>query len=318
MKINLDSSYVVRPAESEDGDRLSRRGGWRCSQAVQTSRWWLKRMVAILTIHLWNQMLKEPNVKNKAKKTEKKKIVLLPTVWKCGLSKTPPYHRASSPWAYMRISHHRFQVSELKIQTSCCSAPAPCFARNQSDVNRCLYLEERRFFVVIQTTSKHLGSVVSVPSLLSRWRRGGGAFIVSASTQRHLARLFLSLLRLMWRASTKQDLEAKRGEHVGWCRRVSVLSLPVNLYNVFFLYVWVRIVIYFNVNVFCVFDCFALTSAFTCTVAVSCFVLFLFIFLIWWFSHNCYSYCIVTIVSLFYCIFIWQLWRHVVHYKKKI
>ena len=69
----------------------------------------------------------------------------------------------------------------------------------------------------------------------------------------------------------------------------------------------------------CVFDCFALTSAFICAVAVYCLFLFvLFYFLIRRFPYNCYYYyCIVTIVSLFYCIFIWQLWRHVVHYKKK-
>ena len=68
----------------------------------------------------------------------------------------------------------------------------------------------------------------------------------------------------------------------------------------------------------CVFDCFALTSAFICAVAVSCLFLFVLFFLIRRFPYNCYYYyCIVTIVSLFYCIFIWQLWRHVVHYKKK-
>lgn len=65
------------------------------------------------------------------------------------------------------------------------------------------------FFLVIQTTSKcwawwslHLPFSVSGDE-------GGAAFIVSASTLRHLARLFLSLLRLMWGVSTKQDLETK-------------------------------------------------------------------------------------------------------------
>lgn len=38
---------------------------------------------------------------------------------------------------------------------------------------------------------------------------------MSASTPRHLAHLFLSLLRLMWRGSTKQDLEnKKKGENM--------------------------------------------------------------------------------------------------------
>lgn len=155
--------------------------------------------------------------KTKQKKRKKKKPCSCQLCGRVASVKTPPYNAEphhSGPTCVH--SHHRFQVSEVKIQTFCCSAPAPCFAPNQSDVNRCLYLEERPFFVVIQTTSKHLGSVVSVPPLLfSQRRRGGGAFIVSASTLRHLARLFLSLLRLMWRASTKARPGNKREERVG-------------------------------------------------------------------------------------------------------
>lgn len=49
----------------------------------------------------------EPNVENaevpKQRKKKKEKTLLLPTVWKHGLSKnTSIYHRASSLWAYMR------------------------------------------------------------------------------------------------------------------------------------------------------------------------------------------------------------------------
>lgn len=121
--------------------------------------------------------------------------------------KTPPYHRASSPWAYMRIytHNHRFQVSELKIQTFC-SAPAPCFAQNQSDVNRCLLFRgETVFFCSDSRQPLNTWAQWSpyLPPCSLSGDEAGGAFIVSASTRRHLARLFLSLLRLMWRASTK-------------------------------------------------------------------------------------------------------------------
>lgn len=67
-----------------------------------------KRMTPIQTIDYMepnvkkqteSQMLK---TKQKKKEERKKKILLLPTVWKGDLRKTPPYHRASSPWAYMR------------------------------------------------------------------------------------------------------------------------------------------------------------------------------------------------------------------------
>lgn len=59
-------------------------------------------MTPVLTIHFWNQMLKtqnEPNVKSKAKKERKK--LLLPTVWKGGLSKNTPI--PESLWAYMQM-----------------------------------------------------------------------------------------------------------------------------------------------------------------------------------------------------------------------
>uniref|UniRef100_A0A3B4YBC0 FBJ murine osteosarcoma viral oncogene homolog B n=1 Tax=Seriola lalandi dorsalis TaxID=1841481 RepID=A0A3B4YBC0_SERLL len=56
------------------------------------------------------------------------------------LQQGSPHH----PGPTCSYSHHRFQVSELKIQTFCCIAPASV-AQNQSDVNRCLYLEERHF-----------------------------------------------------------------------------------------------------------------------------------------------------------------------------
>lgn len=55
------------------------------------------------------------------------------------------------------------------------------------------------------------------------------------------------------------------------CCGVSVLSLPVNLYNMFF-----PVCLGENCDIFyclfvCAFGCFALTSAFICNVAVSCF-----------------------------------------------
>lgn len=162
--------------------------------------------------------------------------------------------------------------------------------------------------------------MVSVPPLFSQRRRGRGAFIVSVSTQRHLARLFLSLLRLT-ASEHKARPGNRRGEHVGWCCGVSVLSLPVNLYNLFFLYVWVRIVIYFNVYVCSCIWLFGIDLCFHLYCCRFSFFLFCFVFFFFnrEFPYNCYYYyCIVTIVSLFYCIFIRQLWRHVVHYKKKL
>lgn len=94
-------------------------------------------------------------LKTKQKKERKKKSC---SCQLCGrvtsekhLHTTEPHH----PGPTCAHTQHRFEVSELKIPTFCCSAPAMCFAQSQSDVNLCLYLEERRFFVVIQTTSKH-------------------------------------------------------------------------------------------------------------------------------------------------------------------
>lgn len=254
------------------------------------------------------------NTKQKKKRRKKKSC----SCQLCGrvisVKKTPPYHRASSPWAYMRIFKPLLwslwtedtdvllqRTSSVFCSESIRCEPMPLF---RPDV----------FFVVIQTTSKHWAQwSLYLPCSLSR-DEAGVHFIVSATTLRHLARLFLSLLRLMWRVSTKQDLETKRGEHVGWCCGVSVLSLPVNLYNLFFPVCLSKNCYIFLMSMFvCVFDCFALTSAFICTVAVSCFCSVC--FLIGRVPYNCYYYyCIVTSVSFFNCIFIWQLWRHVVHY----
>lgn len=173
---------------------------------------------------------------------------------------------------------------------------------------------------MIQTTSKHWAQwSLYLPCFLGG-DKAGVRFIVSASTLRHLARLFLSLLRLMWWVSTKQDLETK--EENLWAVVVewaSFLCLWICTICFSCMFEWELLYILMSMFV-CVFDCFALTSAFICAVAVSCLFLFVFFFfLIRRFPYNCYYYyCIVTIVSLFYCIFIWQLWRHVVHYKKKI
>lgn len=188
-----------------------------------------------------------PNFESKEKKQRKKSC----SCQLCGRVtsvKTPPHHRASSPWAYMRTftsslwSLSTEDTDDLLLRTSsmfCWESircePMPLFSGGM-------------FLCYVSDNLLTLGSVVSVPPLFSQRRRGRGAFIVSVSTLRHLARLFLSLLRL-----TASEHKARpgngRGEHVGWCCGVSVLSLPVNLYNLFFLYVWVRIVIYFNVYV---------------------------------------------------------------------
>lgn len=93
----------------------------------------------------------------KTNKTHRKKIFSCQLCGRVTSVKTPPYHRASSPWADMRI----FTPSLSATEDVCCSAPAQSFAHTHSDVNRCLYLEERLFLfsfflgIVIQTTSKH-------------------------------------------------------------------------------------------------------------------------------------------------------------------
>lgn len=69
----------------------------------------MKRMTPILPIDFWNQVLKTKkvlNVKNKEKKVTKERKKKSCSCQVCGRVtsvKTPPYHRASSPWAYMRI-----------------------------------------------------------------------------------------------------------------------------------------------------------------------------------------------------------------------
>lgn len=101
-------------------------------------------------------------------------------------------------------------------------------------VSWCLYLEERCFLYSVGTTSKLRASVVSVPPLRSSPRRGRGAFGASASTPRHLAHLFLSLLRLTLPQSTKATPGTVSGEYT-WSDVVewTSFSLPVNLYDLF-------------------------------------------------------------------------------------
>lgn len=125
----------------------------------------MKRIAPILPIvfFVFNQMLKtknELNVKNKAKQEIKewKKNPALAS-YKCGRVtsvKTPPYLRASSFRAYM-CSFTPSLWSLLTENTDVLWHQHHVFAWNQSDVNWCLYLEERCFlyFVGIQTTSKH-------------------------------------------------------------------------------------------------------------------------------------------------------------------
>lgn len=69
-----------------------------------------ERMTSILIIDFCNQMLKTKkrlNVKNKAKKKkkeeERKESCSCQLCGRVTSVKTPPYHGASSPWAYMRI-----------------------------------------------------------------------------------------------------------------------------------------------------------------------------------------------------------------------
>jgi len=132
-------------------------------------------------------MQKEPNVKNKEDKG--KETLLLPTVWKSSLGGNTSIPEPRHPGPTCLYSHHRFHVSELTIDvllqhTSSvfCSESMGCEP----------WPSDKGPFVVIKTTSKHLGSVVSVPPLFSQWRRVGGAFIVSVTSLRPLARLFLS------------------------------------------------------------------------------------------------------------------------------
>lgn len=102
-----------------------------------------------------------------------------------------------------------------------------------------------------------------------RW----GAFIVSVSTRRHRARFFLSLWRLIWRVSTQKD--KKRGTcGLIIVERASYLCLW-NCTICFFLDVWVRLVIYFYCLFVCMIHRFALISAFSCAVCISCIFIFL-------------------------------------------
>lgn len=148
-------------------------------------------------------MLKKTNdisVKNKAK-TANLIIKNALASCKCGRVtsvKTPRYRRASSFRTYIASFAPWLLKSPDWKQWRRDVAPASCFAQNQSYVSWCLYLEERCFLysVGIQTTSKHWASVVSVPPLRSSPPCGRVAFGASASTLRHLAHLFLSLLRL--------------------------------------------------------------------------------------------------------------------------
>lgn len=55
---------------------------------------------------------------------------------------TEPHH----PGPTCAYSHHCFEVCELKMQMFVAAHQLWVFAPNQSDVNRCLYYEERHFF----------------------------------------------------------------------------------------------------------------------------------------------------------------------------
>lgn len=116
-------------------------------------------------------------------------------------------------------------------------APASCLARNQSDVSWCLYLEERLFLysVGIQTTSKHWASVVSACLPCAHRRDVAGVRSLRVCPLWGTWPVYF-FLYWGWHGdrAQKQDLEQFQGIHVEWCCAVSVLSLPVNLYNLFF------------------------------------------------------------------------------------
>lgn len=108
-------------------------------------------MAFILTTDFCDQKFKKKETKqnNNRKKNKKQIKHTEKKIFSCQLCgrvtsvKTPPYHRASSPWADMRI----FTPSLSATEDVCCSAPAQSFAHTHSDVNRCLYLEERLFLL---------------------------------------------------------------------------------------------------------------------------------------------------------------------------
>lgn len=269
-------TFVMRLVKNEDGERFSRNWGRKHNEPGQTLMGVWIEDVSYPNHRLLQQKVEkkeEPNVKNKAKKKNSCSCQLCGRVTSV---KTPPYQRASSPSAYMRtftpsLSSLWTEDTDILLQSTSseyCSESIRCEPMP-------LFRGET-FFVVIQTTSKHLGSAVSVPPRFSQRRRGGGAFIMSVSTLRHLARLFLSLLRLMRRVSTKQDPRNKRGGHVGWCCKwASFLRLWICKICFPCMFEWEPLYILMFMFV-CVFHCFALTSAFSCTVAVSCFFFVLF------------------------------------------
>lgn len=89
-----------------------------------------------------------------------------------------------------------FAVTHQHLESNTCKV-MPLFRGNTS------------IFVGIQTTSKHRAQRPLAPPPPSQLRRGGGVFIASAAALRQLARLFLSLLRLTWRWSTKAKTRKK-------------------------------------------------------------------------------------------------------------
>lgn len=162
--------------------------------------------------------------------------------------KTPPHHRALSPWAYMCISTPSLSSLWTEDTDILLHRTSSVFC---SESIRCEPMPLFRGGTRLCSDSANLyalGSVVSVPPLFSQRGRAGGAFIVSVTTLRHLARLFISLLRLLWWVSTKQGLGTKGGL-VSWSEHPFFACEFVKF--VFFLYV--RTVMYFNVYVcFCV------------------------------------------------------------------
>lgn len=256
-------------------------------------------MTSILTIDFWNQMLKtkkEPNVKNKAKKERKKSC----SCQLCGrvtsvkhLHTTEPHHRGLT-CAY---SHHRFEVSELKIQTFLLQRTSSVFCSESIRCEPMPLFRGETFFVVIQTTSKHWAQwSLYLPCSLSGDEAG-----VRLLWVRPLGGTWPVYFFLYWGWCgewAQSKTWKQKGENM-WADVVEWVS---------FLCLWICTICFS-----CMFEwelLYILMSLFVCLIVLHwpllsfvllpflVFVIFLFVFLIGRFPYNCYYYyCIVTIVS---------------------